>query len=96
VNWINSIPPKIRSFLTTKREVPDNLWVKCPESGQMVFYKDLEANLFVVPGSNCHMRMAAEGRLKRGLLLSRIVDLEQLDVDESEVTVAIEATSAAQ
>jgi len=64
VNWINSIPPKIRSFLTTKREVPDNLWVKCPESGQMVFYKDLEANLFVVPGSNYHMRMTAEARLK--------------------------------
>ena len=59
MNWINNVVrPKIRSFLTTKREVPDNLWVKCPESGQMVFYKDLEANLFVVPGSDYHMRMA--------------------------------------
>ncbi len=59
MNWINNVVrPKIRSFLTTKREVPDNLWVKCPESGQMVFYKDLEANQFVVPGSNYHMRMA--------------------------------------
>ncbi|MGH6784430.1 MAG: acetyl-CoA carboxylase, carboxyltransferase subunit beta, partial [Sphingomicrobium sp.] len=47
-----------------KREVPDNLWVKCPESGQMVFYKDLEANHFVVPGSNYHMRMGAIARLK--------------------------------
>jgi acetyl-CoA carboxylase carboxyl transferase subunit beta len=65
VNWINNVVrPKIRSFLTTKREVPDNLWVKCPESGQMVFYKDLEANQFVVPGSNYHMRMGAEARLK--------------------------------
>jgi acetyl-CoA carboxylase carboxyl transferase subunit beta len=65
VNWINNVVrPKIRSFLTTKREVPDNLWVKCPETGQMVFYKDLEANQFVVPGSNHHMRMGAESRLK--------------------------------
>ena len=64
MNWINNlVRPKIRSFLTTKREVPDNLWVKCPESGQMVFYKDLEANQFVVPGSNYHMRMAAKARL---------------------------------
>jgi acetyl-CoA carboxylase carboxyl transferase subunit beta len=64
VNWINNVVrPKIRSFLTTKREVPDNLWVKCPETGQMVFYKDLEANQFVVPGSNFHMRMGAEARL---------------------------------
>lgn len=65
MNWINNVVrPKIRSFLTTKREVPDNLWVKCPETGQMVFYKDLEANQFVVPGSNHHMRMGADSRLK--------------------------------
>ena len=65
MNWINNVVrPKIRSFLTTKREVPENLWVKCPESGQMVFYKDLEANQFVVPGSDFHMKMSAMVRLK--------------------------------
>lgn len=64
MNWINNVVrPKIRSFLTTKREVPDNLWVKCPQTGQMVFYKDLEANQFVVPVSGYHMRMTAQARL---------------------------------
>src|SRR4029078_100119 len=29
----------------------------------MVFYKDLEANQFVIPGSNYHMRMDAQKRL---------------------------------
>jgi acetyl-CoA carboxylase carboxyl transferase subunit beta len=63
MNWIsNVVRPKIRSFL--KREVPENLWVKCPETGQLVFYKDVEANLFVIPGSNYHMRMSAAVRLK--------------------------------
>ncbi len=63
MNWIsNVVPPKIRSFL--KRETPENLWVKCPESGQLVFYKDLEANLYVVPGSGYHMRIPVEARLK--------------------------------
>ena len=63
MNWINNVVrPKIRSFLATKREVPDNLWVKCPETGQMVFYKDLESNQFVIPGSNYHMRMSAQQR----------------------------------
>jgi len=62
MNWIsNVVPPKIRSFL--RRETPENLWVKCPESGQLVFHKDLEANLFVVPGSGFHMRMATKDRL---------------------------------
>jgi acetyl-CoA carboxylase carboxyl transferase subunit beta len=63
MNWLtNVVRPKIRSLL--RREVPENLWVKCPETGQMVFYKDLEANQFVIPGSNYHMRMSAEVRLK--------------------------------
>ena len=39
MNWItNVVRPKIRSFLA-KREVPENLWIKCPETGQMVFYQ---------------------------------------------------------
>ena|SRR6516164_10562853 len=62
VNWIKSIRPKIRGLLTTKRSLP-KLWVKCPATGQMVFYKDLEANRFVIPGSNYHMRMDAQKRL---------------------------------
>ena len=63
MNWIsNVVRPKIRSFL--KRETPENLWIKCPESGQLVFYKDVEANQFVIPGSNYHMRMSPTARLK--------------------------------
>src|SRR5438067_7836819 len=63
MNWIsNVVRPKIRSFL--RREVPENLWVKCPETGQLVFYRDLEANQFVIPNSNYHMRMSALTRLK--------------------------------
>jgi acetyl-CoA carboxylase carboxyl transferase subunit beta len=63
VNWINSVVrPKIRG-MWRKRDMPENLWVKCPETGQMVYYKDLEANQFVMPGSNYHMRMSATQRL---------------------------------
>ena len=62
MSWMdNVVPPKIRSFL--RRETPENLWVKCPESGELVFRKDLEANLFVVPGSGYHMRLPLKMRL---------------------------------
>jgi acetyl-CoA carboxylase carboxyl transferase subunit beta len=64
MNWIsNVVRPKIRNFLN-RRESPENLWIKCPETGQLVFYKDVEANQFVIPGSNYHMRMGATARLK--------------------------------
>jgi acetyl-CoA carboxylase carboxyl transferase subunit beta len=61
MNWIsNVVPPKIRSFL--RRETPENLWVKCPESGELIFHKDLESNFYVVPGSGYHMRMPVKAR----------------------------------
>jgi len=64
MNWIsNVVRPKIRSFLN-RRDTPENLWIKCPETGQLVFYKDVEANQFVIPGSNYHMRMGAAARMK--------------------------------
>jgi acetyl-CoA carboxylase carboxyl transferase subunit beta len=64
MNWLtNVVRPKIRSFLN-RRETPENLWIKCPETGQLVFYKDVEANQFVIPSSNYHMRMGAAARLK--------------------------------
>jgi acetyl-CoA carboxylase carboxyl transferase subunit beta len=63
MNWLtNVVRPKIRSLL--RREVPENLWIKCPDTGQLVFYKDVEANQFVIPSSNYHMRMGAAARLK--------------------------------
>jgi acetyl-CoA carboxylase carboxyl transferase subunit beta len=62
MNWYsNVVPPKIKALI--KREAPENLWVKCPESGQLVFHKDIEANLFVVPGSGYHMRCPVDVRL---------------------------------
>jgi acetyl-CoA carboxylase carboxyl transferase subunit beta len=62
MNWIsNVVPPKIRSFL--RRETPENLWVKCPDSGELIFHKDLESNLYVVPGSGYHMKMPVKARL---------------------------------
>jgi len=63
-NWIeNVVRPKIRN-LWAKRESAENLWVKCPETGEMVFHKDLEANQFVFPNSGYHQRLDARTRLR--------------------------------
>ena len=65
MNWINNVVrPKIRSFLKPKDTGTENLWVKCPESGEMVFYRDLEANQWVVPNSGYHMKIKAADRLR--------------------------------
>nr|WP_305112729.1 acetyl-CoA carboxylase, carboxyltransferase subunit beta [Shinella lacus] len=46
------------------RDVPENLWIKCPETGEMVFHRDLEENKWVIPASGYHMKMPAKARLK--------------------------------
>ncbi|MGE7468887.1 acetyl-CoA carboxylase, carboxyltransferase subunit beta [Bosea sp. NPDC003192] len=63
MNWISEVVrPRIKTLF--KRETPENLWIKCPDSGQMVFHKDVEANGFVIPGSDHHMRVTAQDRLR--------------------------------
>jgi acetyl-CoA carboxylase carboxyl transferase subunit beta len=60
MNWItNYVRPKINS-LFSRREVPENLWSKCPECGTMLFHRELAANLNVC--SNCEHHMAISPR----------------------------------
>ncbi|GAB1580285.1 acetyl-CoA carboxylase, carboxyltransferase subunit beta [Phyllobacterium phragmitis] len=64
MNWItNYVRPKINSMLG-RREMPENLWIKDPETGEMVFHKDLESNQWVIPSSGYHMRIPARERLR--------------------------------
>jgi len=64
LNWItNYVRPRINSMLGRRPEVPENLWIKCPETGEMVFHKDLEDNKWVIPASGYHMKMPAKARL---------------------------------
>ncbi len=63
MSWLTEyVRPKIRT-LFARREVPDNLWHQCPACQQMIFLRDLEANLKVCPHCGHHMRGSAAERL---------------------------------
>ena len=47
-----------------KEGVPKGVWTKCPESGEMVFAKELKKNLMVVPSSDYHFPLAAPDRIE--------------------------------
>src|SRR5436190_11445585 len=59
--WLSRIAPGVRNF--AKRDTPENLWVKCPETGEMIYRPDLEAALYVTPAGH-HMRIGPQFRLK--------------------------------
>ena len=58
--WLSKIAPGVRR-LVAKREPPDNLWVKCPDTGEMIYRPDLEAALWVTPAGR-HMRIGPDLR----------------------------------
>ncbi|MBV9993635.1 MAG: acetyl-CoA carboxylase carboxyl transferase subunit beta [Caulobacteraceae bacterium] len=53
--WLAKIAPGVRK-LVSKRETPENLWVKCPDTGEMIYRPDLEAALWVTPAGR-HMKI---------------------------------------
>ncbi len=64
MNWISEWAlPKIKTLFGTSREMPDNLWHKCPSCEQMIFQTDLEKNLRVCTHCGHHMRLSARQRL---------------------------------
>lgn len=64
MNWIsNYVRPKINS-LFSRREVPENLWTKCPECGTMLFHRELAGNLNVCMNCDHHMAISPRDRFK--------------------------------
>ena len=65
MNWItNIVRPRIKKLIGGKSggDTPENLWKKCPSCGEMIFHRDLTANLQVCPKCGYHMRIGPAER----------------------------------
>jgi len=58
--WLAKIAPGVHK-LVARRDTPENLWVKCPDTGEMIYRPDLEAALWVTPAGR-HMRVGPQLR----------------------------------
>ena len=56
--------PSVKTGRSKKKVTTEGLWTKCPVSGEIVFNKDLEANLMVVPKSGYHFPIGCRERIK--------------------------------
>jgi acetyl-CoA carboxylase carboxyl transferase subunit beta len=78
--WLSRFAPGVRK-LAGRRQTPDNLWEKCPDTGEMIYRADLEAALWVTPAGR-HMRIRPasrfaytfDGALSRPIALPRTPD----------------------
>jgi len=60
MSWLSKVRNSLSSL--AKRDTPDNLWMKCPGCGEMLFARDFEANLSVCPTCQHHGRVGAKAR----------------------------------
>lgn len=64
MNWLsNYIRPKIRSFVATQKDIPDDLWTKCPSCEGMLFQRELKEKLNVCYHCGYHLKMELRDRL---------------------------------
>jgi acetyl-CoA carboxylase carboxyl transferase subunit beta len=64
MSWLtNYVLPKILGAVG-RRAMPENLWQKCPACEQMLFHRELEANLHVCRHCGHHLRIGAAARLQ--------------------------------
>lgn len=61
MNWLDKLTPPGMKKIFSKRDTPENLWIKCPLSGEMVFHNDMQAGLHVTPAGH-HMRIGPQLR----------------------------------
>ena len=63
MSWLTRyVLPKIRAL--TRKDVPENLWRKCPGCEQMLFHRELAANLEVCRNCGHHFRIDSATRFK--------------------------------
>ncbi len=64
MNWLtNFVRPKIQSLVGPK-EVPDNLWDRCPACGAMLHKRELQENLNVCRHCQYHLKISASQRME--------------------------------
>lgn len=64
MNWLtNFIKPSIKSIVGDQKDVPDNLWQKCPSCEGMLFSRELTANMNVCYHCDHHLPITVKDRL---------------------------------
>ncbi len=59
MSWIDQAKKGIKALTTQKKEIPDNLWSKCPSCGEVLYHRELTRNVWVCTHCNHHLRIGA-------------------------------------
>ncbi len=55
--------PQYSTVTVKKKDIPKDLWTKCPKTGEIIYNRVLKENLMVVPNSGYHFPLDARSRI---------------------------------
>ena len=55
--------PQYSTVNVKKKDIPKDLWTKCPKTGEIIYNRVLKENLMVVPNSGYHFPLKARDRI---------------------------------
>ncbi len=55
--------PNYSTVTVKKKDIPKDLWTKCPKTGEIIYNRVLKENLMVVPSSGYHFPLNARDRI---------------------------------
>ena len=55
--------PQYSTVTVKKKDIPKDLWTKCPKTGEIIYNRVLKENLMVVPNSCYHFPLKARDRI---------------------------------
>lgn len=62
MNWLtNFVRPKIQAIVNS--EVPDHLWIKCPNCEEIIFHKEINENLRICTRCEHHFQLPTTERI---------------------------------
>lgn len=69
--------PKYSTVTVRKKDIPKDLWTKCPISEEFVYTKHLEENSMVAPKSGHHFAITAQSRIESLVDINSFIQYDQ-------------------
>ncbi len=60
MSWLTQAAKGIKALTSQKKDIPDNLWRKCPQCSEILYHRELDRNLWVCGSCGHHLAYSTE------------------------------------
>lgn len=60
MSWLTQAAKGIKALTSQKKDIPDNLWRKCPQCSEVLYHRELDRNLWVCGSCGHHLPFTTE------------------------------------